>query len=47
MVNSQWTTNKITEYGTTTVRPDVVPGALTNTTNPSESAFTNTWKRLN
>jgi hypothetical protein len=47
MVNSQWTTYKITEYGTRTVRPDVVPGPLTNTTNPSQSAFTNTWKRLN
>jgi hypothetical protein len=47
MVNSQWTTYKITEYGTMTIRPDVAPGPLTNTTNPSESAFTNTWKRLN
>ena len=47
MVNSQWTTYKITEYGTMTVRPDVVPGPLTNTTSPSQSAFSNTWKRLN
>jgi hypothetical protein len=30
-----------------TIRPDVAPGPLTNTANPSESAFTNTWKRLN
>ena len=29
------------------VRPDVVPGPLIKTTNPSESALTNTWKRLN
>jgi hypothetical protein len=29
------------------VSPGVLPGSLTNTANPSESAFTNTWKRLN
>lgn len=48
MVSSGWTTTKVAEYGTVTFKPDVTPGSLTSTTTqPAESAFTNTWKRLN
>jgi hypothetical protein len=48
MVSSGWTTTKVVEYGTVTFKPDVIPGTLTSTTTePLESAFTNTWKRLN
>jgi hypothetical protein len=35
------------EYGTVTLQPDVTPGGLTTTASPLESAFTNTWHRLN
>lgn len=47
MTNSQWTTHRVVEYGTVTLQPDVTPGGLTTTASPLESAFTNTWHRLN
>jgi hypothetical protein len=47
MTDSQWTTYRVAEYGTVTFKPDVTPGTLTTTTNPLESAFTNTWHRRN
>jgi hypothetical protein len=46
LTNSAWTTTRVVEYGTETFQPDVTPGPLTSTTNPLESAFTNTWHRL-